>query len=135
MAAEHVVVDTHVLLWWLGEPSRLSKRARDAMDRVGQVSVSSVSIWEAGMLAAKGRIQLDRPIAQWTYDVVASSQITDAPVRAPIAAQAATLDDFHGDPADRLIVATALALDATLVTKDRRIRNWARAGGRLHTTW
>ena len=135
MTGERVVVDTHTLLWWLGDRARLSVRARRTLDGATSIAACSVSFWEVGMLAEQGRIQLDRGIELWTHDLVASGEVVDAPVTSTIAASASTLDGFHGDPADRFIVATALAFGIPLVTKDRNLRNWARASGRLRAVW
>ena len=135
MAADSVVVDTHALLCWLGDRSRLSAKARRTLDAATSIAVSSVTFWEVGMLAAKGRIELDRPVVRWTHDLVASGEVVDVPLSATVAATASTIEDFHGDPADRFIVATALALAAPLVTKDRDVRDWARGTGRLRVAW
>lgn len=135
MAAERVVVDTHALLWWLGDRARLSAKARRALDAAGSIMVASVSFWEIGMLAANGRIALDRPIERWTHDLVASGEVVDVPLTATIAASAAALPAFHGDPADRFIAATAVAFGVPIVTKDRVVRSWARASGNVTVVW
>ena len=133
--AERIILDTHALLWWLGGSDRLSSPASDAIESAAVVAVSSVTFWEVGMLVAKGRVALDRPVLGWTHDLVSSGEVTDVAVDATIAARAAALDDFHGDPADRFIAATAVQLDALLVTKDRVLTTWAGLSGRLRTLW
>jgi len=132
---ERIILDTHTLLWWLGGSDRLSSPASDAIESASVVAVSSVSFWEVGMLVAKGRVDLDRPVVGWAHDLVASGEVTDVAVDATIAARAATFDDFHGDPADRFIAATAVQLDALLLTKDRALTSWAGESGRLRTLW
>ena len=133
--ASDVVVDTHVLLWMLGDDRKLSARARRAIHEAQRVVVSSISFWEVGMLVAKGRVELDRPLDRWCADVLASGIVTDAPVAARVAVAAASLVDFHGDPADRLIAATATSIGAPLVSKDRLLRNWARTAGAVPCVW
>jgi PIN domain nuclease of toxin-antitoxin system len=133
--AERVVLDTHALLWWLGGSDQLSSSAADAIESAGAVAVSSVTFWEVGMLVAKGRVALDRPIVAWTHDLVASGEVTDIAVDASIAARAAELEAFHGDPADRFISATAIRIGAPLVTRDRALSSWADESGQLRTIW
>ncbi len=133
--AERIILDTHALLWWLGGSDQLSSPASDAIESAAVVAVSSVTFWEVGMLDAKGRVALDRPVLGWTHDLVSSGEVTDVAVDATIAARAAALDDFHGDPADRFIAATAIQLDALLITKDRVLTTWAGLSGRLRTLW
>lgn len=135
MAADRVVVDTHVLLWWLGDERRLSETARAALAGSGSIWVSPITFWEVGMLLERERITLDRPLLQWTNDLIASGEVIDAQMSAGVAALAGTLPGFHGDPADRMIVATASALGIPLVTKDRTIRSWSNASQMLDTIW
>lgn len=89
----------------------------------GENSVSSISFWEIAMLIAKGRYRLVRPVLGWREDLLARG-IAEIPVDGSIAALAGGLDWEHGDPADRIMVATAMRLGATLLTSDRRILSW-----------
>ncbi len=133
--ADSVVADTHALLWWLGSLDRLSGPAREALDGAATIFVSSISFWEVGMLVRQGRIALDRPFERWTNDLIASGEVMDAPVTAPIGVRAASLVDLDGDPADRLIAATAGALRVPLVTKDRRLHEWAGETSEVAVIW
>lgn len=135
MASESFVADTHTLLWWLAASDRLSREAGDALDSAASVFVSSISFWEVGMLVAKGRIELDRPVARWVNDVVASGEVVDAPVTASIGAAAAGFGDLAGDPADRLIAATAASLGVPVVTKDERLHAWSAATREIDVVW
>ncbi|WP_437507151.1 type II toxin-antitoxin system VapC family toxin [Sorangium sp. So ce1099] len=117
-----IVLDTHAWFWLVASPDRLSEQAANAIDRADRLGVSAVSCWEIAMLAEKGRVELDRPAQRWLEDALASSGALLLPIDPAIAALAARLP-LHGDPADRLIVATAIAAGAELVTKDHQIRS------------
>jgi PIN domain nuclease of toxin-antitoxin system len=86
------------------------------------VRVSAISVWEIGMLESKGRISFSENIMAWTNKALAAPGIRLAPITPEIAIRSSRLPgNFHGDPADRIIVATALGLGATLITRDRKI--------------
>ena len=129
-----ILLDTHVWIWWLAEPARLSSTAALAIDaavRADAVHISAMSAWELAMLVARGRLVLDRPAARFVADTEALPFVHFIDVDPRIAVASVELTLPHPDPADRLIVATALALDAPLVTKDERIRGW----GGVPTVW
>lgn len=125
-----ILLDTHVWFWLVTDPQRLRRPAIDAIDLAGDVGISAITCWEVAMLAAKGRIILDRPTLDWLEAALASSSATLLPIDPPVAALAATLP-LHGDPADRLIVATAIIHGAALVTKDEAIQQ----SGLVPTIW
>lgn len=118
-----IVLDTHVWLWWLSDPDRLSAAAREAVDAADEIAISAISAWEVAMLEARGRIALDRPASQWIRAALdADPRIVPAPLTASIAVRAARLDGLPGDPADRFIYATARERGASLVTRDEALR-------------
>ena len=123
-----IVLDTHALIWWLGEPERLSKRARSVVDEAAQekrLLVSSISAWEAAMLVSKGRLSLRLPFADWLRQAEALPFLSFVPVDNAIAVRSVELPSpLHPDPADRIIVATALQLGARLVTRDQKLRQY-----------
>ncbi len=120
-----IVLDTHVWIWWVSAPRKLSPPARRAVQEAKELVVSAISLWEVAMLVAKSRLELDRDVGLWMRQALAAPGIRLAPLSTEIAVRSTSLGrDFHGDPADRLIVATALELDAALVTKDDRLRSW-----------
>ncbi|MGI8936977.1 MAG: type II toxin-antitoxin system VapC family toxin [Iamia sp.] len=120
---DQVLVDTHALLWWQAGSDRLSPAARRAVEDAGEVLVSPISCWEVAMLVEKGRVELDRPIATWVNDLLRDQgPARVAPLTPSLAVAAGSLKDFHGDPADRLIFATARSGAYPLVTKDGRMR-------------
>jgi PIN domain nuclease of toxin-antitoxin system len=122
-----IVLDTHVWIWWISAPRKLSLRARRAIDEARELAVSAISLWEVAMLVAKSRLELDRDVGLWMRQALAAPRVSLASLSPEIAARSTKLGrDFHGDPADRLIVATALELNAALVTKDDRLRSFER---------
>ncbi|GAC1671539.1 MAG: type II toxin-antitoxin system VapC family toxin [Candidatus Limnocylindrales bacterium] len=131
------LLDTHVLLWWLSGGSRLSSAAAAAIDAADRVLVSPISCWEVGMLVRAGRIQLDRPIASWIAMVFDDRRSGVAPLSPEAAGWAGGLEDarFPGDPADRLIYATALEHRVPLVTKDERLREFSAITGDVDVIW
>ena len=87
------------------------------------------------MLVAKGRVALDRPVGRWVSDLLATTPAEIADFTAPIAVVAGQLENFHGDQADRIIFATAAALQVPLVTKDARLHDAAVASGDVTVVW
>lgn len=117
-----IVLDTHAWIWWHADPGRLSESAAGAISAADRIGVSSISVWELGMLVRRGRISLDREIARWTRQALADKRIAVLAPSAAVALAGALLDDeFPGDPADRLIYAAARQAGAPLVTRDARI--------------
>jgi PIN domain nuclease of toxin-antitoxin system len=119
-----IILDTHAWIWWNSAPDKLSAAARAAIDGADQLGVSAISCWEVSMLVAKGRLGLDRDVLTWVQEALPEELVQLLPVSPTIAVRAGALESFHGDPADRLIVATALELNGALVTRDGRIRDY-----------
>jgi PIN domain nuclease of toxin-antitoxin system len=118
-----LVLDTHAWIWWAGAPRKLSAAARRAIDEAETIGVSAISCWEVATLVRRARLVLDRPASDWVALASVLPRLSVVPIDAKIAVAAGSLSEsFHGDPADRLIVATALASKAALVTRDRSIR-------------
>lgn len=119
-----IVLDTHVWLWWLAAPERLSRAAREAIEQTPRIGVSTLSAWEVAMLAARGRISLDRDVRLWVRQALADERVEALAPSADVAVVAGLLDaqSFPGDPVDRLIYATARSTGATLITRDAAIR-------------
>ena len=131
-----IALDTHALVWWVSQPGRIPAKARrqlaGAVEGGEPVAVSSISIWEIAMLVARGRLELTIPVEAWISGVEALPFVQFIPVDNRIAARAVALDHFpHRDPADRMILATALGLGATLITGDTRMRSY----GAVKTVW
>ncbi len=129
-----IVLDTHTLVWWVSGQSDLSKNAKTTIEKErtkGEVIVSSVSAWEIAMLVDRGRLVLTMEVGQWLATVTKIQGLGFMPVDTDIAVNAVALADFHKDPADRMIVATARRLSASLVTKDEKIRAYRQ----IRTIW
>lgn len=117
-----VVLDTHVVQWWSAEPQRLSKLAAATIESADQLAVAAISWYELAWLATRGRIVVSIPIRSWLTGL--ASRVRTLPITASLADAAVALPgSFPGDPADRLIFATAVEHGASLVTKDGRMRN------------
>ena len=115
-----LLLDTHIWLWSLRDPERLSRRlVRELDDPENELWLSPVSTWEALLLYAKGRIEVPGDLAEWL--ALATQNLREAPLTREIALAAHRLPWPHPDPADRFLVATAQILDLTLVTADARL--------------
>ena len=121
-----IVIDTHVLVWWLTGARGLSRKAERtvaAHGDPGQIVVSAISLLEIATAIRRGRLQLSMPLDQWLADMNSLPEIRVESVSAEIAVLAGGLaEPMHGDPADRLIVATTAVLGVPLVTGDRKLR-------------
>lgn len=133
--AADVLLDTHALLWWQADAGQLSSRARLAISAADRVLISPISCWEVAMLVQRRRVQLDRPTAAWVRDLLAQDPVHAADLTPAIAVAAAELDDFHGDPADRFLYATARSLQADLLSKDQRLQQYAVRQGDVKVVW
>lgn len=112
-----LLLDTHIWLWALGNPAKLSKRVRAELHNpANEVWVSSVSTWEALMLHTKKRVHLPDDLEAWFAQAISYSR--EAPLTHEIAFLAHRLPLPHKDPADRFLAATAKVLDLVLVTQD-----------------
>jgi PIN domain nuclease of toxin-antitoxin system len=116
-----VVIDTHVILWWSTERHLVSERAAQTIANADELAVADISWWELAWLARRGRITVGVPLASWLDRL--AKLVRTAPVTPRIAATAVALPaTFPGDPADRLIYATAAENGWALVTKDAAMR-------------
>lgn len=115
-----VLLDTHVVHWWSAEPGRVSKPAGEALEEAEELVVAAISWFELAWLARHERITVNIPIRSWLEGL--ATQLRTIGVTPAIADTAVSLpSSFPGDPADRLIYATAVEHDLRLVTKDRAI--------------
>ena len=119
------LLDTHILLWWLEDRDHLSPREREVIDAAHAdepLYLADITLWEIATLHELGRIKLNLPLRDWLERATSPPLVKRVSVTPAIAAEVASLpSSFHRDPADRIIVASARVLGATLVTRDRKI--------------
>lgn len=127
-----LLLDTHIWLWLVLGTGRLSSTARTRIvgaASVGCLRIASITMWEVALLASRNRIALGRPTLQWIEQAVVDSFVTVEPLTAIVAVESWELpDQFHQDPVDRMIVATARVTGAVLMTRDRQILDYAARG-------
>src|SRR5580704_8499947 len=126
-----LLLDTHFWIWLQnGEPGVFTgpiRRAIEAAAAGGRLCLSVISVWEVAMLESKGRIELTLPCGLWVKQALAIPGLAVVPLTPEIAIESCNLPPpFHGDPADRLIVATARNMGARLLTRDRKIIEYGR---------
>lgn len=116
-----LLLDTHVVHWWSAEPERLSRAASEAVQAADELAVADITWYELAWLAEHERIELAVPVLSWLQQL--AGQVRTFGITPAVAATAAALpSSFPGDPADRLIYATAVQHGCRLVTKDGRLR-------------
>jgi len=128
-----LVLDTHVWIWVMegttGELSTATVRLIEEAAAGSALVVSAISVWEVAMLEKRGRITLSRSIEEWTRAALTAPGIRLVDLSPEIALESACLPgDPHGDPADRIIVATTRVLGGTLVTRHKQILRYASTG-------
>jgi len=112
-------LDTHVLLWALLEPERLSTNTAQSLeDRENEIWISPISLWECLILAEKGRVTLKPDPEKWVRGMMRSLLPREAPITSEVAIRSRAVEVDHGDPADRFLAATAAVFDLTLLTAD-----------------
>lgn len=118
-----LLLDTHIWIWSVASPERLTKRVKAALGSAkNELWLSPISIWEFLVLAEKGSLKLDRPAASWIETALAApGMLRDAPLTREVAIESRRVPLSHQDPADRFIAATALVHGLTLVTADERL--------------
>ncbi|MFZ0427792.1 MAG: type II toxin-antitoxin system VapC family toxin [Acidobacteriota bacterium] len=117
-----LLLDTHIWLWSLLEPERLTSRVLRALrEPRTELWLSSVSVWELTVLVTKGRVKLGEEVKHWTRTALERVPFIEAPLTVEVALETTELSLAHPDPADRFLIATARVFDLTLVTADRRI--------------
>lgn len=121
-----LLLDTHVLVWLDEGNPRLGPAALQTINEAlvaGQLAVATISFWEVAMLVEKQRLTMKTKLADWRFELLQTG-LLEIPLSGATAILAGQLISFHGDPADRLIMATAIENEATLVTADEKILAW-----------
>jgi PIN domain nuclease of toxin-antitoxin system len=131
MPSDLLLLDTHCWIWaQLGLLQNLSRAALQSIksaEREGNLRISVISVWELAMLEQRRRIALPMNVRTWVEQALSKPGISVAPLTSEIAIESVNLPgDLHGDPADRMLVATARVLGATLLTKDAQLIRYSR---------
>lgn len=132
-----LLLDTHIALWLDRGDDRLGAGTRRTIDNAwqegGRIFLSAISVWEIAVLVDRGSIELDLPVEDWVERFVSRPGLEAVALDHAAAARAYRLQGLeHRDPADRLLIASAIELGCPLVTYDDRIRRFARTRGRQH---
>lgn len=131
-----ILLDTHVWLWLLLEEKKLAPKTLSIIEEAiinSEIFISAITLWEVSMLAKKERIILEQPTLAWITQALKAPGTNLLPLTPEIAVESAELPgEFHGDPADRIIVATARIHELYLVTRDERILDYGKHK-RVHT--
>lgn len=127
-----LLLDTHTLVWSVEERPRLgtgAKRTINIAARLSNVAVSAISPWEVALLVSKGRLHLSTDVMVWVRDALSKPGVSLIALEPEIAVASTRLPfEMHADPADRILVATARHMGATLVTADRALLSLAKKG-------
>jgi PIN domain nuclease of toxin-antitoxin system len=123
-----IILDTHVLVWLTSDPEKLSSNAKREVQKwkkKGEIYVSSISVWEVAFLVKMNKLEFSIGLENWLKEVEDTPSIRFVSVDNKIVVDSIFLPGaFHKDPADRIIVATARSLNAEIITKDIKIRNY-----------
>jgi PIN domain nuclease of toxin-antitoxin system len=127
-----ILLDTHTWIWLFQGSKELSEDVIVKMNQAGskgKVFISAISVWELSMLVAKGRVTLATSIHQWVEDSLSQPGVNLSLLTPAIAIESSFLPgEFHGDPADKIIVATARINNLILLTRDRKILQYGSEG-------
>jgi PIN domain nuclease of toxin-antitoxin system len=125
-----IILDTHAWIWYVNGNAELSKLARKKINEAinnNRAYLAAISLWEIAMLELKGRITLEMPYFEWINQSIKLTKIHISPLTPAIAAESRHLPGtFHGDPADKMIVATARCENHMLITRDSKILDYSR---------
>lgn len=133
MSRPLLVLDTHVWIWLMkGEAERFSTTCRIAIEQAsetGSLGVAAISVWEVGMLEAKGRVRFAEPCLDWVRKALTAPGLHLLPLTPEIAVESSHLPGtIHRDPADRMLAATARILGGVLVTHDQQLLDYGSQG-------
>ena len=127
-----ILLDTHTWIWLFNGSIELSQDAIEQINLAGnqgKVFISAISVWELSMLVAKDRVTLSKPIHQWVKDSFSQPGVNLSSMLPEIAIESSFLPgEFHGDPADRIIVSTARINSLILLTRDKKILSYGEQG-------
>ena len=120
-----ILLDTHILIWWLNQISKLSATQTASIENASNITVSAISLWEIAKLVEYQKLELKLPVLDWINDALSHPKIQVIPLHPEIIVASTKLPGiFHKDPSDQIIVATAIYLDVPLLTKDSKILDY-----------
>jgi PIN domain nuclease of toxin-antitoxin system len=127
-----IVLDTHIWVnWILGGDAALSPAVILAMQKESRLVVSGISCFEVSLLVRRGKLELPLPVDEWLTEALSNSGVESLPITCEIANRAVMLAEIHRDPADRIIIATAIVHDAKLASFDSVFPNYHELENRL----
>jgi len=115
-----IVIDTHILIWINLNPNKIPQSILNAINAEKYLGVAAISLWEIAMLVTKKRLKLSKSVFEWLEEALAQEKIVLLPITPEIAVRSVELK-MHGDPADRLIAASALVHNCRLATIDSEL--------------
>ena len=124
-----ILLDTVTLIWFTMGDERLGSRSRNLINTDDRLYISAITPWEVAMLVGKGRVNFDRHPLAWVERILSNPRVTLAAIDPRLAVEAGLLPrSIHGDPADRLLIATAKALSCSILTPDSKLLGYAQEG-------
>lgn len=127
-----ILLDTHALLWLIADDPQLGPEARDVIEEASTADLlflSPISLWEIALKSSRSKLDLGLPLRPWIRRTLELTRVRLMPISSETACSCAELPpEFHGDPADRLIAATARAEGMVLLTHDRHLLRLAKQG-------
>jgi PIN domain nuclease of toxin-antitoxin system len=122
-----ILLDTHLWIWWINDSPRLTEQHKQWIQdyQTQGLGISIVSCWEVAKLVEKNRLVLSISVDEWLQTALAYPGVQLLNLTVPILVQSTQLTEFHNDPADQIIVATAKVYDCLLLTADGKILNYA----------
>lgn len=126
------LLDTHIWIWLANGSPELSAEIIECINTAGndgKIYISAISVWEVAMLVAKNRISIKMPIQEWVKQSLFQPGLKLIPLYPEIAIESTTLPgEFHGDPVDKIIIATARYEQSVIITRDQKILNYSKNG-------
>nr|WP_242411966.1 type II toxin-antitoxin system VapC family toxin [Cyanobacterium sp. IPPAS B-1200] len=118
-----IILDTHIWIWWITKHEKLTNKNLNLIEkyRYQGLGISMISCWEIAKLVEKNRLQFQCSVEEWLNSAMKYPDIKILDLTLPIILQSTKLDGFHQDPADQIIVATAMVYDCPLITQDSKI--------------
>lgn len=120
-----ILLDTHILIWWLNQNSKLSATQTSSIENASDITVSAISLWEIAKLVEYQKLELKLPVLDWINAALSHPKIQVIPLHPEIIVASTQLPGiFHKDPSDQIIVATAIYLGVPLLTRDSKILDY-----------